>query len=299
MAIPTKSYEDIFERYSDAIKWMIDVGVQIGTGRTSHYEKIVGYWKDSYKTASAEEGKKIFPDFVSSMFEIHDFMDVYEAFQNVPPDRLTSIVHKLNKAVNGPINAMEETPKSTTARNFLFEAVVAAKANNPSNGIQAILHAESDTGISIEGKKIWVECKRISTPDNIESNIRGASKQLESILKKKVGSGHRGIVALDVSKIVNPKDQIFVSNNDSELLESVDQMMDKFIRKYSSIWQHIYERRHTKVIGTIIRFAFMSSSEARNILVHTSQWGVNPRLEISCGDEHIQRLLASKLNGAL
>lgn len=58
MAIPTESYENLFEKYSDALKWMIDIGVKIGPGRTSHYEKIVGYWKDSYRTATPEEGKK-------------------------------------------------------------------------------------------------------------------------------------------------------------------------------------------------------------------------------------------------
>jgi hypothetical protein len=296
MAIPTESYEAVFEQYSAAIQWIEDIGVKIGPGRTSHYKKIVGYWKNSYKTASADEGKKIFPDFVSSMFEIHDFVTIYKTFKKVSPDQLTSIVNKLQKAVNGPINAAEETPKSTTARNFLFEATVAARANRPNNGVKAILDAESDTGISIEGKKIWVECKRIMTADNIESNARKASSQLEVILKKQVGSGHRGIVALDVSKIFNPGDKIFVSGSDSELLKSIDRMMDQFIKEYSPIWQRVYRRRNRKIIGTIVRFAFMSSSEARNILVYTSQWAMNPRLNTSESDNHIQRNLVSTLN---
>ena len=202
-------------------------------------------------------------------------------------------------AQRGPINASEENANSTKARNFLFEAVVAAKVNNPNKGVLAMLDAESDTGISIDGNKLWVECKRVSTSDNIASNVQKASRQLEEILKEKVGSGHRGIVALDVSKIINPQDQLFVSNNDSDLLESVEQMMDKFIKEYSSIWQRIYMRRNRKIIGTIIRFAFMSSSEARNILVHTSQWGVNPRLAISTSDENIQRFLATSLKGTV
>ncbi|MFC1890095.1 hypothetical protein ACFL4G_10100 [Thermodesulfobacteriota bacterium] len=297
MAIPTESYEAVFQQYSAAIKWIEHIGVRIGPGRTSHYEKIVEYWKDSYKTASADEVKKIFPDFVSSMFEIHDFMDIYKAFKNVSLDQLTPIVAKLQKAVNGPINTAEETPQSTTARNFLFEAAVAARANRPGNGVNAILDAESDTGISIDGKKLWVECKRITTAHNIERNARKASSQLEAILKKQVGSGHRGIVALDVSKIVNPGDKIFVSGSDSELLNSVDRKMDQFIKEYSPIWQRVYTRRHKKIIGTIVRFAFMSSSEARNILVHTSQWAMNPRLGIPESDNHIQKYLVSTLEG--
>ena len=295
MTIQTESYEKIYQEYSDALQWMRGIGVRIGPGRTSHYEKIVGHWKDSYKTATADEGKNIFPDFVSSMFELHDFIDIYKAFQNVPKDQLTTIVDKLQKAVNGPINAADESPKSTTARNFFFEALVAARAHMPAKGVQAMLDAESDTGISINGKKIWVECKRVTTSEKIEGNVRKASRQLESILKKQIGSGHRGIVALEVTKLFNSGDKIYVSNNDSELMDSIDRMMDDFIKEYSEIWQRVYTRRNTKVIGTIVRFAFMSSSEARNLLVHTSQWGMNPRIGISRSDADIQKLLASNL----
>jgi len=296
MAIPTESYEAIFEKYSAAIQWMEGLGVKLSPGRTSHYEKVIRYWKDSYKTASPDEGKKIFPDFVSSMFEIHDFLDIYKAFKNVPPDQLASVVDKLQKGVNGPINAAEEAPASTSARNFLFEVVVAAKSHRPAKGVEAILDAESDTGISVNGKKIWVECKRITTPDKVQDNVRKASSQLETMLRKQVGSGHRGIVAIDISKILNRGDKIFVTGNDSDLLMSVNRIMDQFIAKYSRIWQRVYARRHKKVIGTIIRFAFMSSSEARNILVHTSQWAVNPRLGISASDDQIQRHLVATLS---
>lgn len=295
MNIPTESFEAISEQYSAATAWMKGIGVKIGPGRTSHYEKIVGYWKDAHKTATAEEGKKIFPDFVSSMFEIYDFVSIYKAFNEVPNNQLTQLTQKLQKAVNGPINAVEETPDSTTARNFLFEATVAARANRPDKGITAILDAKSDTGISIDGKKIWVECKRITSTSKIESNARSASSQLEDILKNQVGSGHRGIVALDVSKILNSGDKIFVSENDSALLNSVDRIMDKFMTEFSPLWEKVYLRRNRKIIGTIVRFAFMSSSEARNILVHTQQWAVNPRHGMSASDNEIQKRLVSSL----
>lgn len=299
MTIPTISYEVIYEKYSDALKWMHDIGVTIGPGRTSHYEKIVKYWKDSYRTANEEEGREVLPDFVSSMFEIHDFIDIYESFKSISPEHLTAIIAKLQKAVNGPINTPDESSKSTTARNFLFEALMAAKAHQPSKGVEAMLDAESDTGIKINNRKIWVECKRITTLSKVEANSGKASSQLETILKKQIGSGHRGIVALDISKILNPEGKIFVSNNDPELLDSIDRLMDNFIKEYSKIWQRVYIRRNKKIIGTIIRFAFMSTSEARNLLVHTSQWGINPRLGISRSDEDIQRLLAANLKGVL
>ncbi len=296
MTIPTETYEAVFDEYSAAMRWMAGLGIKLNPGRTSHYEKVVGQWKGAYKTATADEGRQIFPDFVSSMFEVFDFVSIYKAFEGVPAHQLTSIIGKLQKGVNGPINAEDETPDSTSARNFLFEAAVAAKAHCPDKGIEAILDAKSDTGISLNGKKLWVECKRVTTVGRLESNARKASSQLETILAGEVGSGHRGIVALDVSKILNRGDSIFVTRNDSELLASVNRIMDQFIEEHSHIWQHIYERRHKKIIGTIIRFSFMASSEARNLLVHTSQWAMNPRLGVATSDEQIQRQLATTLD---
>jgi len=293
--IPTETYEAVFDQYSAAMRWMAGLGIKLNPGRTSHYERIVGHWKDAYKTATADEGRQIFPDFVSSMFEVLDFVSIYKAFEGVPAHQLTSIIGKLQKGVNGPINAADETPDSTAARNFLFEAAVAAKVHRPDKGIEAILDARSDTGISLNGKKLWVECKRVTTVDRIESNARKASSQLEIILAGEVDSGHRGIVALDVSKILNRGDKIFVTRNDNELLASVNRTMDQFIQEHSHIWQRVYERRHKKVIGTIIRFSFMASSEARNLLVHASQWAMNPRLGVATSDEHIQRQLVATL----
>jgi hypothetical protein len=295
MSIPTETYEAIFEQYSAAMRWMAGLGIKLNPGRTSHYERTIGHWKDAYKTATADEGQHIFPDFVSSMFEVFDFVSIYKAFEGVPAHQLTSVIEKLKKSVNGPINAADETPDSTAARNFLFEAAVAAKAHRPDRGIEAILDARSDTGISLNGKKIWVECKRVTTVDRIESNARKASSQLETILAREVGSGDRGIVALDVSKILNRGDKIFVTRNDDELLASVDRIMDRFIKEHSHVWQRLYERRHKKIIGTIIRFSFMASSEARNLLVHASQWAMNPRLGIATSDEQIQRQLVATL----
>ena len=298
MSIPTETYETIWEQYTAATHWMAGLGIKLSSGRTSHYEKVVRHWKSAYKTATAEEERDIFPDFVSSMFEIFDFLSIHKAFQSVPVSQLASIIEKLKKGVNGPINAADETPESTFSRNFLFEATVAAKAHRPEKGIEAILDAKSDTGIRINGKKIWIECKRVTTLEKIEGNARKASSQLETVLSREVGAGHRGIVAMDISKILNRGDKIFVARNDDELLASVDRMMDQFIKQHSQIWQHIYERRNKKIIGTIIRFAFMANSESRNILVHTSQWAMNPRLDIAAGDQQIQKQLVMTLEDA-
>jgi len=284
MNIPTASYEAIAHDYRAAIKWIETLGVKVSSGRTTHYAKVIEYWKDAYKNASEDKAKDAFPDFVSSMFEINDFIDIYNAFKNEPLERLEGIKEKLTKGVNGPINSADETPKSTTARNFVFEALMAARSHHPSKGVSAILNAESDTGISIDNKKLWVECKRITSAAKIEANVKDASSQLEKKLNKKRGSGHRGIVALDVTKIINPDHKLYVQGNDKSLIDSTDKMMEKFIDEHSNQWEKVYVRRSKKVIGTVIRFSFMGTSEDSNLLVRTGQWAINPRMNAKKSD---------------
>lgn len=295
MAIPTESYEIIHERYCAAIQWINSLGVKLGLGRTSHYEKIIKHWTNAYRTSSPGEGQEIFVDFVSSLFEIKDFINIYEAFKDVEPHRLAIIIEKLQKGVNGPINMADEGPESAAARNFLFEAATAASFHRPNKNIEAIFDAKSDTGFLIKNVNVWVECKRVTSIGKLERNVRKASSQLEMIILEADGPKQRGIVAIDISKILNRGDQIYVTANDNQLRRSTSQMMDQFITEHSYIWESVYRRRSPKVIGTIIRFAFMSSSEERNILVHTSEWALNPRLGIRFDDEQILRELVAGL----
>lgn len=299
MIIPTTSYENIANKYSDAVTWMKSLDIQINKNRVVHYQKIIECWASSYKNASLEDGRRIYPDFLSSIFEVHDFIDIYYAFKDVPNNQLIKIIEKLQKSVNGPLNAVEEKPETTAARNFLFEALVAARSHRPERGISCILDAASDTGIKLENKKIWIECKRITSQNKLEKNICDATKQLENILNKQVGSGHRGVVAIDISKIFTKGNQILALKDDESLIRTIDAMMDDFIKKNHEVWESVYERRSNKIIGTLIRFSFMASSENRNLLVHASQWGMNPKITVSSSDENILRKLALNLKDSL
>lgn len=294
--ISTESYETNYQKYLAALAWMRAIGVDIERGRTAHYEKILGYWKDAYRIAPDDEVKDVFPDFVSSVFEIDSFIKIHEAFGQFSVSLLEPLIHKLNKGVKGPIDISNETSKSTTARNYIFEVAVAARLHMPIKGVDAILDTPTDTGVKYENKKIWIECKRVTRASKLEANIKDASKQLETQLSKKTGSGHRGMVALDVTKIITAGDEILVAKDDSELLKSIQNKMDAFIEEYTNVWEGVYKRRSPKIIGTIVNISLMASSENRNLLVTTSEWGLNPREGIPLADRNIQDRLATCLH---
>ena len=296
MKIFTNKYEAVFKDYSEALSWMEEIGVKISSGRTQHYSRIMSYWKDNYITASDKKVKQSFPDFVSSVSEIHDFIDIYRSFKEVLVHDLKMICEKLQKGVNGPLNASDETPSSTTARNFIFEALVAAKFHKPDKGISTILASKSDTGFTVDKKKIWVECKRVTNDKKIESNVRKASNQLNLLLTRKKHIGQKGIVALDFSKIIHSGDQLFVNDDDSCLQHNVQVVTSTFISQYSRIWQRVYEGKHNRIIGTLLHFSTMATSEERKLLVRASDWGLNPKLDITQYNQNLLMKIAKILN---
>ena len=60
---------------------MESLGIKLLHGRTSHYDRVLQYWRDAYQTATTKEGQQVYSDFVSSMFEIHDFVRIYQALK--------------------------------------------------------------------------------------------------------------------------------------------------------------------------------------------------------------------------
>ncbi len=264
---------------------MKDIGVRISSGRTQHYLKIIDYWRDKYKSASDTIERDIFPDFVSSVLEIDSFIKIYQVFKNESPEHLSSIKMKLQKGVNGPINSKDEKPKTSEARNFIFEALTAAKFHNPEHNLFTILTASTDTAVMYGRKKIWIECKRVSSEKNLENNIRKASNQLNKQLSRKVGKkinfGHKGLVALDFSKILHSGNHLLVKSNDAELLASVGKITETFIAQYSDLWNKIFDSKNQRIMGTLVHFSTMAKSEERNLLVTVSDWGVNPKMSTS------------------
>ena len=293
--IPTQSFASILEKYRKALCWLDTLGINYRSGRVQKYLRTFESWNRSYMAATSEESKEAFPSFIYSVQEIWAFIAIYDAFHNVPVQQLQGIIQKLKDGVKGPVNLADETPDSTRARNFIFEALMAAKSHRPAKKCTAILNAKTDTGIRYKNNKIWVECKRITTTKKIEKNIRVASKQLEEAISNQQGAGHRGIVSIDISKILNAGDRIFVATDSEKLLKEVDLMMNKFMYDYSELWQEIFKSKNRKIIGIIVKFSFMASSESEGLLSHCTQWAMNPRRNISQHDDTVLRELAAIL----
>ena len=296
MTIPRQSSESFLENYTAALGWLDSLGIKVGQGRMLHYANVLQSWTSSYNSKNSELARELFPKFASTIFEVPAFIDVYQAFRDIPRDQLGGIIEKLKNSVSGPYDSSVETPQSSNARNHLFEAVVASKIHRPDQQALVMLDAKSDTGFTLASKKVWVECKRVSSHKKLEANVRKACNQLDVILRRKLGASNRGLVAIDVSKLFYPGDDLYVTENESQLEFSTESLLDRFIEDHSEVWQRVYQKKNQKILGTLFRFSVIATSEEDNLRVHTAQWAVNPRHGLSVAEQSFMQQLTSCLN---
>lgn len=297
MPIPREPYEELHSRFAEALGWMREIGVQIPSGRTQEYLDTLAEWTRRYKEATDQEAKEAFVPFVSAINEVQDFLRIFDAFRSEDPDALSAISERLQEAVNGPSYLFDENPRTSRPRNFLFEATVTAKVHQPERGIEAMLNPPTDAGFNFENYRFLIECKRVSRLETIGQNIRRGTDQLERAFRGRLGSGFRGLVAIDISKVFTSGNEIFARANEDELRGSLNLLMDRFIDENCRIWETIYQRRSRKILGAIFRYSFVSSSEADGLLITTDQWALNPALRCTDSEKNTLRRIAGVLGG--
>lgn len=294
--ITKQSAGQLLQEFEETLAWIRSLGINLSIGRLSHYNKIAKLWTDIIE-GKITAGHNFNSELISTVFEVPTFIDIYHAFKSTDCSSLNGLISKLEKAVDGPNHLSEENPASSTARNFLFEAIVTAKLHNPSQGLNAILDAPSDVGILFNKKKIWVECKRVSSEKKLRANISKACKQLKTTLEKHPQIGQRGLIAIDISKLITqpPPNFVFETEFESQIDEYSKLMLDEFIRANSSIWQETMKSHDERIVGTLLRLQIVATSREKNTPIYVAQWGINPRLNISLDDQRLMKDIVTRI----
>ena len=281
MKINSQPYGSIQVKYEEAINWLTSLGVKVHKGRLTEYKKQLDYLANNYKNLHQSDSAKLFPATVNVMYEVDAIVIIYEALKLIPSNELSYIKSKLQKAVNGPLHVLDENKNGNEARNYLFEVLVSARMHLPKKGLSVDLQNISDSAVNFKNKRLLIECKRIKSDKKIEANVRDAAKQLSKGFKEISGTNIRGLVAIDLSVVVNPNADLLVKENDTALRAGSIKLMDDLISRYNHIWQKVLNNKSKKILGILLRTSLMGVSEERNLMVNCNEWAVIPKNGIS------------------
>ena len=175
-----------------------------------------------------------------------------------------AILEKLERALGGPAVPTDETARSSDPRNLLFELALAAQIE--ASG-QPVKHGEHpDLTVPLRRRDVLVQCKRVLSDKQVEKNMKGAASQLEHDF-----DGARraavGIVAVDVSRIVNPEWECLTFSTPEQVSSAMQGRLSRVIEstlRTRAVLSY-------PIVGTLFRFSTIAHDVPRNRYVFANE----------------------------
>jgi hypothetical protein len=199
----------------DVLSWTADRGITSHT-RFHIYRKNIEWLRahdgdeerPRVHAQLASEGR--LTEILSTMTESIEIVETIPALRRIDVDIPKQL---LQRAFSGPADMSREDDASNGARNAMFELSVAAMAAR--RGLTPTLsNTNPDVSFQFEGRWVKIECKRVMSVNRIMERLKEGTKQLEKSVQR--AASDIGIVAISVSKLLNPGDRFLVSHSPHE-----------------------------------------------------------------------------------
>ena len=166
----------------DLEKWITEMGLNYRNSRFGVAKRLMEKWHKTLEVPSHEE--------LWLLCELYDLIELYNHFSKEKVDS-----QKIRNIISGCNLLSDES--DTTARNYFFEYKVASRFKR--SGFKIIDDPTHDVVVEINGKKLFIECKRFKNYKKMSERIKYA---YEIQLAKLEDRSQNGAIFLDFSRIV-------------------------------------------------------------------------------------------------
>lgn len=246
------SYNELDIRLNAAVEWLSSLGARIESTRIQRYRKSMDDLLRLYHANDYHEGDRRRPEFVNLLLEAHELLEIHKGLAGVAvPDALLPRIRMLS---HGPDSYADENPSSGNfGRNAGFELLVASLIAQA--GLPVKSAGTSDVSTDFGNRRLVIECKRPYTDSSAERNRDKALRQLKKKYSGIDGAHTRGIVALDMTRVLSPDFSLRRYGEMHELEEWIDGTIESLLARYIP---HGFKPPHRKTIAMIIRFTAMA-----------------------------------------
>lgn len=236
MPAETLTYSEINQKLESVEKWLAKFYPTNTSNRFTVIRKEItkaskAFQSQTLKQHIRQEGPDGTTRLIISLTESEPLIRIYEAFQFETDQDFAS---KVKTIFGGPHLPWNETTSSSKSRNFLFELDLAARCKSTKCSIINF----DDITIEFQKRLVNIQCKRLQSERKTEERIREAQKQLLSQFERHDNS--RGIIAIDVGKILGLDRNVLRRRTADEADRDVAVLLRKFA--------HIH-RKHWKLAG--------------------------------------------------
>lgn len=181
-------------------------------------------------------------ELVWSLVEGQEFAEIFRGIRDYDP---ATIKRLMQKALKGPLHPNEETGASNIGRNTVFELRLGAGLRRA--GAKVGLGQQADLLLDHAGAHIYIECKRPLYERSIRRNVIKARTRLR---KRFDSDPHRttvGLVAISLSKAVNPGSRMFIAH-EADALRRLANDVNHLHQQYSNDYDRLID---TRLIGIL------------------------------------------------
>lgn len=286
------SFRDKSSKFEEICSWLSDHGIKIDRSRINTYRADINKMADCYEEGKVDEllRSRSLRDLVNSSFEVAELIQIYEGLNDL---KTKPFVDKLIEINKGPIWLNEENASSSNrARNIAFELHIAARYSKA--GYEIDLSDEADIIVKDHRYELFIECKRPLTDHNIHSNVKDGLNQLKKrYCSSKSSKIIRGLIALSISRVINPDMYLLPSNSTDDLDMNLQSINRLFIDQYKTKWSSPNDNR---TIGALIYLGLPAIIKNQNMLTNCNQFDFYLNAYVNNDDKSVLRTMANKIN---
>lgn len=258
---------EISENYEAAINWVESIGFPIDRSRHDTYRKTI----EKLRREFSAHGWGNFSDdayrdrVCTSLLESRELVSIFRGLSNLQnAETLSNLRHYLK----GPVLPIHERAENSSnrARNFGFELYLNALFAGA--GFQPMYGSNADLSFSTHHLRVYVEAKRPMNQESAHTSIRIAMRQLANRFTAHEELAQAGIVALDLSKVINPNNCVILVR-DEDHLHGLMNAEDKLQMK--RLYPVIARNLRPGVAGLLLHYRMLTRFES-NDTFNTLKW---------------------------
>lgn len=265
----SSDHSTIYDSFRTACKWFEQYGFELARTRLRKYESIIAELAKHQHagTLTTAEFQHTFTQQANAYGEVSEILRIHRGLASLYDSALRERLEKVLSGKDGRPSPNEFDP----ARDTAFELLMASRLH--AVGYTIDFSNDADLLVSIDGNALFVECKRLKSTSCVHNRICKGLKQLrrryDQPISKKKG---KGILALSISDLENPKHQLLVSASPHIMSEYASNINYRFIKMHERIW---HNRNDKRTIGVLVEFSTVGIINNPHMLTTCTEIGIN------------------------
>lgn len=287
----------LLENYSLAIDWLNSMDIKVAPGRFHTYRKTLETSVSKAPETFSNEEKACY---IQALYECNELLYVYDRLNSELPTDIRGVVEALQKAATGPAWLPQEITKNSAARNYMFQACIAAKLHHTSLGSITIDAGLADGIFQMGQNSLTVECKRLFSPTSLRKNLKKALAQVKNRTSSNPLKNEFGLIAVDVSRNVSGPGDILPCRDYRELTEATRGHFEKWLHNHREYLHETVDKAPERILGALLRVSLLGIAEKENKYLHINEWTFMPgkgrHIKFPQLMTHLQKVLTENTN---